>query len=155
MVVLLNASGTGHQWSFSFKDLSVTYWNARAQEDEITKIKCCVFKVIVNFVGGAFSLDTSLNKKVLSFLFSEAKLDLSGKRRVWGKQGILSQEPATGTPESIRVNEARHEISNNVVCATSKGSDQPAHTRSLIRAFASCLNILWLLSSWPNSIWSF
>ena len=35
-----------------------------------------------------------------------------------------------------------HEISNNVVCATSKGSDQPAHTRSLIRAFARCLNIL-------------
>ena len=29
-----------------------------------------------------------------------------------------------------------------MVCATSKGSDQPAHTRSLIRAFASCLNIL-------------
>ena len=28
-------------------------------------------------------------------------------------------------------------ISNNVVCATSNGSDQPAHTRSLIRAFAS------------------
>ena len=38
--------------------------------------------------------------------------------------------------------EPRHEISNNVVCATSKGSDQPAHTRSLIRTFASCLNIL-------------
>ena len=35
-----------------------------------------------------------------------------------------------------------HEISNNVVCATSKGSDQPAHTRSLIRAFASRRNIL-------------
>ena len=35
-----------------------------------------------------------------------------------------------------------HEISNNVVCATSKGSDQPAHTRSLVRAFASRLNIL-------------
>ena len=34
-----------------------------------------------------------------------------------------------------------HEISNNVVCATSKCSDQPAHTRSLIRAFASRLNI--------------
>ena len=30
--------------------------------------------------------------------------------------------------------EPRHEISNNVVCATSKGSDQPAHMRSLIRA---------------------
>ena len=38
--------------------------------------------------------------------------------------------------------EAVHEISNNVVCATSKGSVQPAHTRSLIRAFASRLNIL-------------
>ena len=35
-----------------------------------------------------------------------------------------------------------HEISNNVVCATSKASDQPAHTRSLIRAFASRLHIL-------------
>ena len=36
----------------------------------------------------------------------------------------------------------RHEISNNVVCATYKASDQPAHTRSLIRAFASGLNII-------------
>ena len=36
----------------------------------------------------------------------------------------------------------RHEISNNVVCATSKRSDQPAHTRSLILAFASRLNII-------------
>ena len=34
----------------------------------------------------------------------------------------------------------KHEFSNNVVCATGKGSDQPAHTRSLIRAFASRLN---------------
>ena len=33
-------------------------------------------------------------------------------------------------------------ISNNVVCATSKASDQSAHTRSLIRAFAGRLNIL-------------
>ena len=39
-------------------------------------------------------------------------------------------------------NEPGHEISNNVVCATSKASDQPAHMRSLIRAFASRLNIL-------------
>ena len=35
-----------------------------------------------------------------------------------------------------------HEIFNNVVCATSKALDQPAHMRSLIRAFASRLNIL-------------
>ena len=40
------------------------------------------------------------------------------------------------------LNEPRHEISNNVVFATSKGSDQPAHMRSLIREFASRLNIL-------------
>ena len=38
--------------------------------------------------------------------------------------------------------EPQHEISNNVVCATSKVADQPAHTRSLIRAFASRLDIL-------------
>ena len=37
-----------------------------------------------------------------------------------------------------------HKISNNVVYATSKASDQPAHTRSLIRAFASRLSIKWL-----------
>ena len=43
---------------------------------------------------------------------------------------------------SLKTLEPRHEISNNVVCATSKGSDQPAHMRSLIRAFASRLNIL-------------
>ena len=33
-------------------------------------------------------------------------------------------------------------ISYNVVCATSKASDKPAHIHSLIRAFASYLNIL-------------
>ena len=38
--------------------------------------------------------------------------------------------------------ETVHEISNNVVCATSKVSDQPAHMRSLIRAFAHRLSIL-------------
>ena len=42
----------------------------------------------------------------------------------------------------IIICEPVHEISNNVVCATSIASDQPAHTRSLTRAFASHLNIL-------------
>ena len=42
--------------------------------------------------------------------------------------------------------EPPHGISNNVVCATSKGSDQPAHMHSLIRAFARRLNILLVLS---------
>ena len=35
-----------------------------------------------------------------------------------------------------------HEISNNVVCATSKATYQPAHTHSLIRDFASRLSVL-------------
>ena len=48
--------------------------------------------------------------------------------------------------QSYFTSEPRHEISNKVVCATSKYSDQPAHTRSLIRAIAIRLNILWLLS---------
>ena len=38
--------------------------------------------------------------------------------------------------------EPQYEISNNVVCAPSKVSDQPAHTRNLIRAIASRLNVL-------------
>ena len=42
----------------------------------------------------------------------------------------------------ITLFEPRHVISNNVVCATSKNSDQPAHTRSLNRAFACRLHIL-------------
>ena len=52
----------------------------------------------------------------------------------------------------ISLNEPLHEISNNVVCATSRASDQPAHRRSMIRAFASRLNILWIFSHCPNSI---
>ena len=38
--------------------------------------------------------------------------------------------------------EPPHGISNNVVCVTGKASDQPAHMRSLIRAFASRLYII-------------
>ena len=54
--------------------------------------------------------------------------------------------------------EPRHEISNNVigisnnmVRTTSKASDQPVHMRSLIRAFASRLCILWVLCYWLKS----
>ena len=41
--------------------------------------------------------------------------------------------------------EPRHEISNNVVCATSKASDQPAHMRSLIRQ-SLCLSLEYSMS---------
>ena len=39
----------------------------------------------------------------------------------------------------LKTYEPRHDTLNNMVCATSNASDQPAHTRSLIRAFASHL----------------
>ena len=55
-------------------------------------------------------------------------------RSVWKKGLVLGW--------SLINIEPQHEISNNVVCATKKGSDQPAHKRSLIRAFASRFNIL-------------
>ena len=49
-----------------------------------------------------------------------------------------------GLLKTKNIIEPVHGISNNVVCATSKASDQPAHMRSLIRAFASRLNELHL-----------
>ena len=42
----------------------------------------------------------------------------------------------------FKTNKPVNEFSNNVVCATNKASDQPAHTRSLIRTFASRMSIL-------------
>ena len=51
--------------------------------------------------------------------------------------------------------ESRHEISKNVLCATSKASDQPAHMRSLISGFVSRLKTLRVLSCGLNIIWSF
>ena len=47
-----------------------------------------------------------------------------------------------GKIKVLMTNEPVHEISNHVVCATSKVSDQPAHMRSLIRSFARRLSIL-------------
>ena len=62
--------------------------------------------------------------------------------------GLISRTPVqfdlhtkTGSCLRSSLTEPRHEISNNVVCTTSKASDQTAHTRSLIKAFASRLNI--------------
>ena len=52
---------------------------------------------------------------------------------------VLKRTVSLSTHNTI---EPRHEISNNVVCEVNKGSDQPAHMRSLIRASASRLNIL-------------
>ena len=54
---------------------------------------------------------------------------MESERNVPNKTVYISYEPV-------------HEIPNNVVCVTSEASDQLAHTRSLIRAFASRLSIL-------------
>ena len=40
------------------------------------------------------------------------------------------------------INGSQYEISNNVVCASTKGLDQPVHMCSLIRAFASRLKTI-------------
>ena len=40
------------------------------------------------------------------------------------------------------INGLQYEISNNVVCASTKGLDQPAHMCSLIRAIASRLKTI-------------
>ena len=39
------------------------------------------------------------------------------------------------------LNEPRHEICNNLVCATTKASDQPAYMLSLITSFASSMSL--------------
>ena len=66
----------------------------------------------------------------------------------------IQKEKRVRNFRTFTIIEPRHEIFNNVVCANSKGSDQPAHTRSLIRSSASRLNNLRLLSYWLNIIWS-
>ena len=50
--------------------------------------------------------------------------------------------PIKDHTSALKLFEPVHEISNNVVCWTSKASDQPVHTGNLIRAFASRLSIL-------------
>ena len=77
---------------------------------------------------------------MLNWEFKKFKKDL--KKTVKN----ISEELETLSRTHSIIIEPLHEISNNVVYATSKVSDQPAHTRSLIRAFASRLNILCLLS---------
>ena len=51
------------------------------------------------------------------------------------KNIVLFTLLSNGTKSTIII-DPRHEISNKLVCTTSKGSDQPVHTRSLIRAYA-------------------
>ena len=98
-----------------------------------------------------------LNKKGASLVFDEIKKIIKMALSVFWGNRIFLKKPACLICFSKKwpgkhlfifnlikdyIIEPRHEISNNVVCTTSKASDQPGHTRSLIRAFASHLNIL-------------
>ena len=69
---------------------------------------------------------------------SEISIDLKSDKCSQAK----SKDAHDSQVVTLVTNEPVHEISNNVVCGTSKASDQPAHTRSLIRAFASRVSIL-------------
>ena len=71
---------------------------------------------------------------------------------IWYKRELAL--PKLECTVAVTTYEPRHVISNIVMCATSKASDQPAHTRSLIRAFSSRLNILWVLGYWLIIIWA-
>ena len=80
---------------------------------------------------------------LLFFYASLVKIHPLVQKLTNGKEASWTPTPmATRSPPKTIIIEPVHEISNNVVCATSKGSDQPAHTRSLIRAFACRLSIL-------------
>ena len=72
---------------------------------------------------------------------SNPRLSGSGFNATLWVQQMLMHRKTCLIPIMITY-EPVHEISNNVVCATSKAPDQPAYMRSLIRAFACCLNIL-------------
>ena len=85
--------------------------------------------------------------------YSEPELSLNESAVLWRLAWVLKIFNQTSL--TVILIEPVHEISNNKECATSKASDQPAHTRSLTRAFASRLSILWLLTYWLNTIWSF
>ena len=86
-------------------------------------------------------LKSPLLKKFSVTKFIQSKLTLSSSV-VQLKLKCLLKKPTHDDILEAKEFEPWHGISNNVVCATSKVSDQPAHMRSLIRSFASCLNIL-------------
>ena len=81
-------------------------------------------------------LFSSFENYSILYFFVHNTFIVSSNDFVWDKVLLKSGDKVQKTSEPL------HEISNNVVCATSKASDQPAHTPSLIRAYASRLSIL-------------
>ena len=48
--------------------------------------------------------------------------------------------------------EPGHSISYKTACAPGKDSDQPAHSRSLIRDFAVLMQMVWILDFQTNAL---
>ena len=84
---------------------------------------------------------TPFNPKLYEIIVSKKGLMITAEREDHSIMTDSSFFKHLNVPHKL-TNEPVHEISNNVVCATSKASDQPAHTHSLIRALASRLSIL-------------
>ena len=118
-------------------------------DELVGTVKVSIYKEVVFSISFALKHVTVLYIKTVM----ETNIHLGYKIQLDPINGFIFSEWYVS--KATHIVEPRHEISNNVVCATSKDSDQPAHKRSLIRAFVSRLNILWLLSYWPNIIWSF
>ena len=108
--------------------------------------KCIVttdqFLTKCNIVGSAQCEFCSMEIETVSHLFWEC----AHVQQFWTSVSDLLRVCDSNINITVKTItfEPVHKISNNVVCATSKSSDQPAHTRSLIRAFASRLGILLL-----------
>ena len=99
--------------------------------------------LILKSYWGIFSITRSLNGSDSSFKQAAAWSPWRGVTiLITLRHDVITSWAKRQLPRtSSRLwNEPGHEISNNVICATSEDSDQPAHTRSLIRAFASRLN---------------
>ena len=111
-------------------------------------------KVIIEILSSHCNFELQLIKdqytttfgRVGSYKIMYASRQKYTRKKQWRiqKTGVFYGNHSTlqGLHIYMETFESRHDISNNVVCAISKSSDQPAHTRSLIRAIASRLNLL-------------
>ena len=96
------------------------------------------------FVGKA-SKTFQQTTKAVQFFYVIGALRVNRAKQLNRRRQIRLVCPVNVRRKNINhtlVYEPVHGISNRVVCATSKASDQPAHMRRLIRAFASRLSTL-------------
>ena len=116
----------------------------------VLKLKKCHFYSLQNifYCQAEYPHKTDISVKNFNECFIEkhrliSKIFLSklGNRR-FNPNGIHICNEEAGLAGMLMIYEPQHWISNNVVCVTSKISDSTTHTGSLIRAFASRLNIL-------------